>query len=87
MGVEKTTLRGSLLSALLIINIRKIKSRRKKWAGHVARTADRRGTERVWVGIPEGRNHFEDLSIDRRIILKWILGKWDAEVWTELLWC
>jgi hypothetical protein len=54
-------------------------------AGHVARTGDRRGAYRVWMGIPEGRNNFEDLGIDGRIILKRILGKWDVEAWTELL--
>jgi hypothetical protein len=27
------------------------------------------------VGKPEGKNHSEDLSVDGRIILKWILSK------------
>jgi hypothetical protein len=35
--------------------IRVIKSRRMRWAGHVARMTDRRGTYRVLVGRPEGR--------------------------------
>jgi hypothetical protein len=50
MGTEKTTLREFLLSALLINSIRVIKSRRKSWAGHVARMGDRRGAYRVLVG-------------------------------------
>jgi len=32
-----------------------IKSRRKKWAGHVARMGEERGVYRVLVGRPEGR--------------------------------
>jgi hypothetical protein len=31
------------------------------------------------------RDHFEDLSVEGRIILKWILKKWDGEAWTGLL--
>jgi hypothetical protein len=32
-----------------------IKSRRMRWAGHVARMTDRRGAYRVLVGRPEGK--------------------------------
>jgi len=32
-----------------------IKSRRKRWAGHVARMGEARGAYRVLVGKPEGR--------------------------------
>ena len=32
-----------------------IKSRRMRWAGHVARMAERGGVYRVWVGKPEGK--------------------------------
>jgi hypothetical protein len=28
----------------------------------------------------------EDLVVDGRIILKWMLKKWDGEAWTGLLW-
>jgi hypothetical protein len=34
--------------------VREIKSRRMGWAGHVARTEERRGVYRVLVGKPEG---------------------------------
>jgi hypothetical protein len=34
---------------------------------------------------PEGKKHLEDLDVDGRIILKWILKTWD-EAWTGLIW-
>ena len=47
-----------------------IKSRRIRWAGHVARMGERRGIYRVVVGKPEGKNHLGDPVIDGRIILR-----------------
>ena len=35
--------------------MRVIKSRRMRWAGHVARTGEERGVYRVLLGKPEGR--------------------------------
>jgi hypothetical protein len=37
--------------------IRIIKSRRMRWAGHVARMAEKRNAYRILVGRPEGKNH------------------------------
>ena len=28
----------------------------------------------------------EDPGLDGRIILRWVLGKWDVGVWTGLMW-
>jgi hypothetical protein len=39
--------------------IRVIKSRRLRWAGHVARAGERRGAYRALVGKREGRRPFE----------------------------
>jgi len=36
--------------------VRVIKSRRMRWAGHVARMGERRGVYRVLVGKPEGKS-------------------------------
>ena len=55
-----------------------IKSRRLRWAGHVARIGERRGAYRVLVGKDEGGNHLEDPSVDGRIILKWIFERLDG---------
>ena len=35
--------------------LRVVKSRRMRWAGHVARVGERRGVHRVLVGKPEGK--------------------------------
>ena len=48
--------------------VRVIKSRRLRWAVHVAVMGERRGVYRVLVGKPEGKNHLEDTGIDGRII-------------------
>jgi hypothetical protein len=49
-----------------------IKSRRMGWAGYVARIGERRSVFKVWVGSSEGRDEFENLDFDVRMILKWI---------------
>ena len=49
--------------------VRVIKSRRMRWAGHVARMGEERGVYRVLLGKPERRNHWGDLGIDGWIIL------------------
>jgi len=36
-----------------------IKSRRMRWAGHVARMGEERGVDRILVGKPEGRRPLE----------------------------
>jgi hypothetical protein len=49
--------------------VRVIKSRRMRWAGHVARMG--RGVYRVlWGNLREG-----DLGVDGRIILRWIFRR------------
>jgi len=66
--------------------VRVIKSRRMRWAGHVARMVEERGMYRVLLGKPEGRNHRVDLGVDGWIILGWISMKWDMGIWTGLGW-
>jgi hypothetical protein len=56
-----------------------------RWTGHVACTGNRRDTGFWWGDLME-RAHFEELGVDRRIILIWIFKKWDGKVWTGWLW-
>ena len=63
-----------------------LKSRRMRWAGHVARMGKGRGVHRVLVRKPEGKNHWGDPDIDGRIILRSIFRKWEGVVGTGWSW-
>ena len=64
-----------------------MKSKRMRWAGHVAHTGDRREVHiGFWWGDLVERDHQEDSGIDGRIILKWVLKKWHGEARTGLFW-
>jgi len=58
-----------------------------RWVGHVARTVKR---DAYRLGKYEERDHAEDIRVDERMLLKWILqfffimmGQWRG--WTELV--
>ena len=55
--------------------VRVVKSRRMRWAGHVACMGEGRGVHKVLVGKPEGKSHCGDPDVDGRIILRWIFRK------------
>jgi hypothetical protein len=66
--------------------VRVVKSRRIRWAGHVARMGEESGVHRVLVGKPEGKR---PLGRPRRrwgIILRWIFSKWEWVVGTGWSW-
>jgi hypothetical protein len=42
---------------------------------------EKRNTCRILVGKPEGKR-----PLGGRIILEWILERWDGVVWTGLIW-
>ena len=67
--------------------VRVIKSRRMRWAGHVARMGEERGgcIGFCWGNRREG-DHWGDLGINGWIILGWISGRWDVGLWTGLGW-
>jgi hypothetical protein len=48
--------------------VRMVKSRRMRWAEHVARMGEDRVVHRVLVGKPEGKSHWGDQDVDGRII-------------------
>ena len=66
--------------------VRVLKSRRMRWAVHVARMGARRGVYGVWLGNLRERGRLGDPGLDGRIILRWIFRKWDVEVWTGSSW-
>jgi hypothetical protein len=67
--------------------IRQIKSRRMRWAGHIARMGEGRNVYRVLVGKPEGKR---PLGRPRRRWedgIKWILGRLAGVcVWSGFTW-
>jgi len=66
--------------------VRVVKSRRMRWAGHVARMGEDRGVHRVLVGKPEGKRPLGDQDVDGRIILRWIFRKLEGVVGTGWNW-
>jgi hypothetical protein len=64
--------------------VRVIKSRRIRWAGHVARMGEERGRIGSWWGNRRERDHWGDLGVDGWIILGWISSRWDVGMWTEI---
>jgi hypothetical protein len=41
---------------------------------------------KFWSENMKGRHHAEDLDIDARIILEYVLGKQGWKLWTEIIW-
>ena len=66
--------------------VRVIKSRRMRWAGHVARMGEERGCIGSWWGSRRERDQWGDLGVDGWIILGWISRRWDVGIWTGLGW-
>ena len=65
--------------------VRVIKSRRMRWAGHVARMGRETYTGFWWGNLME-RDHLGDPVVDGRIILRRISRKCDVGLWTRSSW-
>jgi hypothetical protein len=52
-----------------------IKTKKRKWSGHVARTIKTRNAKCTWWEHLKIRDYSRDLGIYGRIILKWIKVK------------
>jgi hypothetical protein len=57
--------------------LRVIKSRRMRWAEHVARMREDRDMYRVWWENLRGKDQWGDPGVEGRIILR-IFKKWDV---------
>jgi len=66
--------------------VRVIKSRRMRWAGHVARMGEERGCIGFWCGNQREGDQWGDLGVDGWIILGRIFRRWDVGIWTGLGW-
>jgi hypothetical protein len=55
--------------------IRIIKSRRMRWAGHVAPMGEKRNAYRILVGKSEEKRPLEDHDVGGWTIIKWILDR------------
>jgi hypothetical protein len=66
--------------------VRVIKSRRIRWAWHVARMGRREACIWFWWRNLKERYYWGDPGIDGRIILRWTFRKWVVVVWTGLGW-
>jgi hypothetical protein len=40
----------------------------------------------IWWGDLKERSHFEDLGVDGRVILKWIISESIGRTWNGLIW-
>ena len=73
---------NDLYSSLNIVQV--IKSRRMRWAGHVARMGEERGCIRSWWENRRERDNWGDLGVDGWKILGWISRRCDVGI--ELDW-
>jgi hypothetical protein len=62
--------------------VRVIKSRRRRWVGHVARMGRGMAYTVFWRGNLRERDHLGEPNEGGRIILRWIFIKWDVGTWT-----
>jgi len=73
--------------------VRVVKSRRMRWAGHVARMGEGRGVHRILVGKPEGkrplgrpRRRWEDnIKMDLQKVGDWMELAQDRDRWRALV--
>jgi len=66
--------------------VRVIKSRKMRWAEHVARMGEDRGVYRALVGKPEGKRPLGRPGCRWVDNIGWISRRWDVGIWTGLGW-
>jgi hypothetical protein len=55
--------------------VKRLMKKKMRWAGHVARMGRGEACTSFWWGNPRDRDHWGDLGVDGRIILRWIFKK------------
>ena len=53
-----------------------MRSRRLRWAGHIASMEEGRNAFKILTGAPAGKRPLGRPRLDRKTILEWILKKW-----------
>jgi hypothetical protein len=81
---EEAIARAGLHSSPTIVRV--IKSRRMRWARHVARMGRGEACTGFWWRNLRGRDYWGDPGVDGRIILRRIFRKWNVGV-TRTLAC
>ena len=66
--------------------VRVIKSRKMRWARHVARMGRGEACTGFWWGNLGERDQWGDPGLDGRIRIKMIFRKWDVGIWTGSSW-
>ena len=62
------------------------KSRRMRWAGHVAHRGKGEVYTGLWWGNLREKNHLEGPGVDGRILLRWISRRWNVGLLTWSSW-
>jgi hypothetical protein len=58
--------------------VRVIKSRRMKWAGHVARMGMGEACTGFWWGNLRENDHWGESGVNGKLIFRWVFRKWDV---------
>jgi hypothetical protein len=74
----------NLYSSAIVIRV--IKSRRGRWVGHVARMREMRICMQYFSWKTGRKRPLGRSRPNGKIILEWIVGKLDGEVWTGFIW-
>jgi hypothetical protein len=59
------------------------KSRRMRWDGNVARMGAGEVCTGFWLGDMSERDHLEDLGVEGKVVLEWIISPGDMD-WIDL---